>query len=219
MNGLVDQDAAAFRIPFAFPVGSGIVSGGAVPGHKAPDAPQGSPGSFLQEAQAGRDMRVVTILEADANGNKLPGVPDLLPSGLVNGRGLFGENSDAAPGGLHGHYGMKIVRRAEMNGVRLYPVQHFQPVCISVGAVACGPFRKDIGTGYQFRILQFIQHLGVHSGNAAAPDQPNTKHLLPPRFSDLSAAWRPEGTAWLTKFRKSLHFCSEASFHPAFHCD
>ena len=176
MDGLVDQRPAAFRGPAALPGGFLIIGLGPVPGDEGADAAERPVLPALNHAVHQPDAGVVAVLETDADRDEGGGLQDQLPSLLIDGRGLFREHGDAPFCRFHRHQGVQVVRRAQVHGVQVFFFQHLRKVRVSGAAVSGRPLRNQIGAGGELGVFQLLEGPGVHGGDVAAADDPNSVH-------------------------------------------
>lgn len=117
VHGLIDQRTAALRVPFALPVRRAVIIRIPVPGHKGTHAPQRAVCAVAQELLCHADVLIHAVLEADAQGDELPRLLDLLPAGGIDGGRLFGEHRHAPLRRRQRHIRMEMVRGAEVDEV------------------------------------------------------------------------------------------------------
>ncbi len=119
VNGLVNQHAAAFRLPLATPCAGGIVLFPAIPNHNTVTAQHFASLTAVQQGTNAEGCTVVTVLKANTQltSRFLGGSRHVFRIGQMNGHGLFAQHMLAGLQGVHRHLMMQVMGRAHMHHI------------------------------------------------------------------------------------------------------
>ena len=184
MDGLVDDDAAAFLVPRPLPIALGVIFVRAHPGdvHLRAEhlAQLAAFQHFFRQLGAG----VIPILENNAERlfaalRRLHHRHGVL---ILDGHRLFRQHVYAVLQGINRNRRMHIVRRAAMQDIQVFLCNHFLIVKIIMAAkLLCLCFRPvffNVADGNQLACLNGIHRIRMHWKNVTATNNTHAKFLV-----------------------------------------